>query len=710
MPTKKEIIEKIENLTREKGFIYALAFILLQDLFLNPDKTEDINWQTRLNYQELSFLIGLMLKNKFTIDLVDEAIIQDQTERTYKLFKELHDAFMEPAKAHFSSALALNASKNKETPMESILGSGNMMAESIFYGDSGACDFQFLELALKKYHKDKKWIYDNKGFELDTLISVYKKLKDLHVQRVSGAKGCTSFGEFCKFALSFFCFNEEDVREFATKGLRNIINEFSIVPGIANKTLALPGEYNKINSHPIVILEDNLYFLPILFNFAQSIYESPFYWMVRDDKNKDISLKNRGDATVDIAHDLLANIFQSQNVYKEVKIEKNKKILTDIDLLAVTGNKAIVLQIKSKKLTELARSGDKDKLKQDFKTAVQEAYNQAIVSRSAIFEKGSRLLDLSGNEVKLDDSINEVYIICVTTDHYPAVASQTRVYLEKTSKDPYPIAISIFDLDVLTHYLKDPFEFLYYINQRIALFDYFIAINEIELLAWHLNRKLYRVKDEKSGKDIDVVWVDGMAQLMDAHFQCVRGGLPKTKTMERLYTKWANPEFQEIINQLKESKQAGFTDAIFFLYDLAGHGADQFIDRIKQLKGRCINEKKSLRLYMMDSHKKTAICYVCDYANGDKLFRHVLEYSEIKKYQTKSDLCLAIGGVATSPKNFEVAMFSKSPWRQDPKLDEIAKMHYSKGDPINIKSGEKIGRNDPCWCGSGKKYKKCCGK
>ena len=25
-------------------------------------------------------------------------------------------------------------------------------------------------------------------------------------------------------------------------------------------------------------------------------------------------------------------------------------------------------------------------------------------------------------------------------------------------------------------------------------------------------------------------------------------------------------------------------------------------------------------------------------------------------------------------------------------------------------SGKKIGRNDPCPCGSGKKYKKCCGK
>jgi uncharacterized protein YecA (UPF0149 family) len=26
------------------------------------------------------------------------------------------------------------------------------------------------------------------------------------------------------------------------------------------------------------------------------------------------------------------------------------------------------------------------------------------------------------------------------------------------------------------------------------------------------------------------------------------------------------------------------------------------------------------------------------------------------------------------------------------------------------KSAETIGRNDPCPCGSGKKYKKCCGK
>ena len=32
---------------------------------------------------------------------------------------------------------------------------------------------------------------------------------------------------------------------------------------------------------------------------------------------------------------------------------------------------------------------------------------------------------------------------------------------------------------------------------------------------------------------------------------------------------------------------------------------------------------------------------------------------------------------------------------------------FTKSDPVQV---DKIGRNDPCTCGSGKKYKKCCGK
>lgn len=31
-------------------------------------------------------------------------------------------------------------------------------------------------------------------------------------------------------------------------------------------------------------------------------------------------------------------------------------------------------------------------------------------------------------------------------------------------------------------------------------------------------------------------------------------------------------------------------------------------------------------------------------------------------------------------------------------------------EPIKADKDKEVGRNDPCPCGSGKKYKKCCGK
>lgn len=43
----------------------------------------------------------------------------------------------------------------------------------------------------------------------------------------------------------------------------------------------------------------------------------------------------------------------------------------------------------------------------------------------------------------------------------------------------------------------------------------------------------------------------------------------------------------------------------------------------------------------------------------------------------------------------------------DEKRKELYKEQKASG---TIVKGKKIGRNDPCPCGSGKKYKKCCGK
>jgi uncharacterized protein YecA (UPF0149 family) len=47
-----------------------------------------------------------------------------------------------------------------------------------------------------------------------------------------------------------------------------------------------------------------------------------------------------------------------------------------------------------------------------------------------------------------------------------------------------------------------------------------------------------------------------------------------------------------------------------------------------------------------------------------------------------------------------IVKFNQANIQTQPKANQVVVMG----------SKEKIGRNDPCPCGSGKKYKKCCGK
>jgi len=685
---RRSIVQQLEDITKEKGFVYILAIISLQNFFHDPEEAADIDWRSKLSFQEISFLAGLMVKGDISLELPTEEACRRQIESVTKLFQELHDSYSKPFKDHMLSlAQKITTSKEEIHISENILSSGTALSEAIFYGDSGAYDFQLWDFAIKRYEKDKEWLENNKGIDISASVSVCRKLKELAMEKAVSVSEAKTFNDFAKAALSVFCFSERDLSEFSSDELDNILKAFSVSPATENTNLSAPGEYNVIHSNPIVVLSEGIYFLPVLFNFAQSIYESPFYWMIKDEAYKEKSLVNRGNATVRIARDILVNVFGESNVAEQVVIEKQRgQAVTDIDLLAVAGNKAVVVQIKSKKLTSIARTGNEEQLRSDFSGAIQDAYDQGRISRNAILNEKVKLIKPDGSEIVLDDSINDVYIVCVTSDHYPAVMYQTKTFLKKTESDPSPIVINVFDLDILAYYLKCPFEFLYYLRQRVSLNDNFMGQSEIDLLAYHLNQKLFPLKDEKSGKPVDWALVEGMGQLIDGHFPSARGHSPKTNAMEKLHTKWSNPDFQEMVEQLKKSKQSGFTDAIFYLFDLAGKGADQFIAEVKALKERCLRERKSLRFHMATNDGNSGICYVCDFENREKLFRHLTEYCMVKKYQMKANLWIGFAAMANSSRNFELVMFGNGPWKHDSQLEELANKHYTKSTPINLKT------------------------
>ena len=223
------------------------------------------------------------------------------------------------------------------------------MTEPIFYGGSGAYDFQYLEFSALKYRHDEEWIQSDAGVSVADLIAIRSRLKEITEEKNSASRFEGTFEDKCRECLSIFSFGRDDLQCFDELAVDSFLNLFSTVPGSANAEFTEIGSYNKVDSHPIVRLGNDDFVLLIGFNLARSIYESPFYWMNSSTDYSDAASKHRGETTESIAFDLLVRTFGAGNVHKSVKILKSKNVVTDVDVLAVAGNKAVIVQAKSKR-------------------------------------------------------------------------------------------------------------------------------------------------------------------------------------------------------------------------------------------------------------------------------------------------------------------------------------------------------------------------
>ena len=698
--SQSDIIKDLERMTHADGFVYTFCYLVLESIWIPQDEVEDIDWYHRLNSQELSFLLGLMVKRPLNVSRYPSSVeeIHRHANAVTDLMEELHKA------TTFLSATAdLEKFSGEYT---SWLKSGAGMVEPIFYGGDGAYDFQYLEMAEKRYVHDKKWIKNHLGIGMEDMLEISRQLKQLSNNQISGIQDELSFAEQCEQILAVFLFSPDDIKTVDNASVRLFLQKFAVAPGTANKNFDAVGEYNVVHSHPILRLDEERYFLPIYSNLPQSIYESPYYWMMGDKGYKAVALRNRGNATEEIAYELLAQVFGEQNVHRNVRVTNRKQDVTDIDVLALAGNKAIIVQAKSKKLTEQARRGDGRSLKQDFKGAIQRAYEQALLSRDAVLDKNASLTNVEGLPIDIDEAIDDAYIVCVTGDHYPAVTTQLKAFLEKNDADPYPIAISIFDLDIVSFYLSDPFDLLYYLRQRSTHATYFISDSEMSLLGFHLSNKLFPAEEAEG-----IFVSQGFAQLIDVNYPVVRGHQRHIKASDALFHEWRNEAFEQLINDVKMTKQPGFTDAVFLLYDLEGSGADSIM--------RDIEERKRLTLFdnmmhtasfplMRENRGISFLSYPSpkDY-DQERLFTHqFIGFSQARKHKAKSDEWLTIGSFANSARSFDMLWYSKDPWEPNSDLDKLSDSILKPG----IYKRRKIGRNARCFCGSGLKFKRCHGK
>ena len=587
------------------------------------------------------------------------------------------------------------------------------MVEPIFYGEEGAYNFQYADLAAKRYGRDADWIESHLGTSLQSVIQISQRLRQLLDERASRFEFTDKLPELCDRLSAVFLFHHEDLRGTSDKAIAAFLKKFSLTPGTANQGFGPIGGYNEIHSRPAILVGDAIFLFPIQFYLDKSIYESPYYWMLKDPSYKNSAFRHRGDATEDICCEILQTVFGVQGIYRNVLVKRHNKDATDIDLLAVNGNKALVVQAKSKKLTVESRRGDSSSLISDFQSSVQDAYDQALLSRTALLGSGFALTDKKGNAIELEQPIDDAYIVCITGDHYPMLPLQTALYLRKGESDPYPATMSVFDLDVLSFYLNDPFELLYYMRQRTVYAFDFWSVSEKALLAFHLMSKLM----PHGGPDRILV-DQGAAQLIDSNFSAAKGYWGESRASNNLFRQWNNEAFARLVSTVKRMGQAGLVDAIFFLNDLAGSRGDTLIKGIEKIKRATLRDGKIHDLSIPMPAEKRGVSFVSfPEPQSDIEFQQVLTrlngFAIARKYKSYADEWLAFASVAGSSDIVDVAWYSKESWQQDDELDDMAKEMSGTGRVVNV-SGRRLQRkptrNQPCPCGSQLKYKKCHGR
>lgn len=726
-PSESNSFEKLSELTRHPGFVYVLARAAADNSFFKAKSEHDP--QVDPNVKELVLVSGLVAQHPIELSPIpDESTVNEKLHQLYTSLQNIHHAYVERAIESFRpriEALLADVSEGS-VPPDDIASSeptpGDALIESFFYSGVGAYDFQYLDWARQRYRFDSDWICRNVGISIDRLVRVAKRLQKLQECRYLLYLVENDHEEKCKRALETFSFCRADLGFLTDSEFDAFVERFAVTPGQLKFPIDSITSINELEFKPIVHMGPDTFFMPVSFKLAESIYESPSYWMFDDPTYEADAAANKGKTTEETAAQLLERVFPGR-VYKNVYVRDGSHTVAEIDVLAWAGDRAIVVEAKSKGLTVLSRQGNDAKIAEDFDLAVQGAYEQALKSRDALFKGSYTLEDADGSPIELPDSLADVYVVCLTSSPLPVISHKLDSFLKRDPTQPYPVAMSVFDLDIVTTYLQDPYELLHYIKHRTESPEKMHGANEVAMLATYLWLGLFVPNDVSA-----VFLAEDMAGLIDEDFPQIRGrrsfltnllarlsaGTSRTaahrernhddSAYNRLRARRNNKNLNGLKSLLFAGPEAMPTEAHFMLLDIPTHAVEEFLNKALQMKQQC-KETGSITSCSIQTGIGEGISYVCFPDGRPVLLGEIQVTVEAWKHKAKADKWLGFFGLASSTKIADRVAFLSDPWVTDPEMDKTARS-LLQGDP----ELKKLHRNDPCWCNSGLKFKRCHGQ
>jgi hypothetical protein len=681
--TEKEIFDELTALCTSSGYIHALAFIASKDNIIEikeelsaKDFTKMYSWD-RLIRNEFSALLGLMVKQPISYDLPDKATLKKYVDDSYRLLNELHNA-MEQARGFRD------------------------LREPIFYSGESAYSFQMRDLATAKYGRDNEWLKANRGFSIEEARDVVGALTECHNLRLTITIGLIEHQETEELTLlDGFLVDASQVVQmtgYTPEKVTAILSSFTLADSERNQGFRSVHDFNVMTSTPLLRRDGNCYVLFSHQGLEHSLYDSPFYWMVSDRDYKDAAMENRGQFAEQLVKDRMAHVFGEPKVWQGVKVRNGAgDDVTDIDVLVLYGNSAIVVQAKSKKLTIEARRGARDVLIADFRSAVQEAYDQGTRAANALISPGFRFYTENGRQM-LIPGLEQVFPICVLSEPYPALAFQVRSFLnvQKHGIIKPPIITDVFAIDAMTEMLDSPLWLLSYIHRRSEYFDRLMVPDELTALSLHLKTNLY-IPEKFSFAQFG----DEFCCELDAAMTVRREGIPGKRTPDGILTRFVGSSIENVLKQIEARPEGAALNFAFTVLTLSEKGMRALSNGIDGIVSRASRDGKRHDFTMgLGSGANTGITVHCSEEPRNSAFDALRSHCEKRKYLQKASSWFGICVDQQTQVRFGIGL--RYEWQQNSRMDLLVSGF------VRRPAADKAGRNDPCPCGSGKKFKKCC--
>jgi len=706
-----QILEDLASLTAAPGYVHAVAEISHRDNVIHITgtlKSSDMDRlfsSERLIRTELTTLIGLMAKRPLELSPQSAGVVADYIKRTDVLMRELHEAMSYPMFA--AMVEAMNAGGEPPDPWR-----GPGMREPIFYGTESAYAFQYRELAPEKYGADDEWMLQAKGFTSGQARTIAKAMcalmdekgtrlfKDAQAAKAAPATWLPAF-EFSMDEVAFRSGLPEDV-------VKAFFGAFVFTGD--NAAFKEAGDFNEVAARPLLPTDRGTVLLFSHYAIYEALYESPFFWMWDDKRYRPTAAKHRGAFTEQFAARRLAQVFGREHVHTNVNLYRGKDIVGEADVLVIYGDRLIIVQAKAKKLTIAARKGNDNQLKVDFAAAIQDSYDQGWTCANEMLAGGCRLVDDGENEVELPPRIKEVFLFSLVSEHYPALAFQASQSLKFQTTDVIrpPFVMDVFLLDTLTEMLTTPLRLLGYVKLRVAVADKLMSGHELTVLGYHLKRNLWL--EDKYDR---VMLEDSIAQDLDTAMLVRRDNQPGDDTPVGILTKMRGTRYEGLIKEIEARADPATLELGFHLLSMDEdscrnvHRVLETVTRKAQLDGRRHD------ITLASSTPPGGVTFHCNPTPSPEAIAVLETYCARRKYQQRATQWF---GVSVGPEGkVQFGVTLDFPWQAS---DEMDRLTADMKPPDRVRdvlpqyarqvSRMKLGRNDPCPCGSGQKYKKCC--